>query len=90
MTEEEAKRDLIGPWTLTERMGKRFYRFDDKQIHRLFGTTPSTVSYKLVSNGTTIHIVSDDETVELLGFSGDDMFWKKGATRYVLNRGTIY
>ena len=23
-------------------------------------------------------------------FSGYDMFWKKGTTRYVLNRGTLY
>lgn len=90
MTTEEVKKKLIGAWTLTTPQGKVFYRFDENKKYTMAGRIPSTVNYKLVSNGTTIHIVADDETVEFLGFDMGDMYWRKGTTRYVLNRGTLY
>jgi len=90
MTTEEIKRKLIGSWTLKMPIGNLYYRFDEKQMHRLAGGVPISSNYKLVSNGTTVHIVADDEAIEILGFDGNDMCWEKASTKYVLNRGTLY
>jgi hypothetical protein len=89
ITAEEAKRALIGSWTLATGVGKVFYRFDERKKYTYTGELPKVVDYKLISNGKTMHIVAEDETVELLGFDGNDMYWRKETTSYVLNRGTL-